>query len=156
MFSDEGVLSIPFRLAISVVVFSLAMPMCLSCIESGNIDLSRKAALEISQKVARVIETVSEGGIGEMRIVHIGDQISLLRQDVKIVIGDYPAGPNSALILCSDSKNWKRTVHLNLDRSITGVCSPELSPFVIARTSVSLTVSHQLVNNMNLLIVGVG
>ena len=154
MLSNDGVLSIPFRLGISIVVLSLVMPVCVSCMDSGNTELSRMAALEICKKLAYAMEIVSQGGIGEMRVVDISNRIGLLRPDVEITVGDYPAGPNSTMIICSDSKNWKRVLNLDIDRSIVGICSPTLSPLTVTRQSATITVSHKIIENLNLIIVG--
>jgi len=152
--SDEAVLSIPFRLAISIAVLSLVMPLCITCIETGNSELSRKAAFEICQRIGTEIEIVSIGGIGESRNLDISDRVGLLGSDIEIVVGDYPAGSNSSMISCSDSKGWKRAIRLDIGTAIIGVCSPALSPVTITRNSASICVSHTIIENMNLVIVG--
>lgn len=154
MLSDSGVLSIPFRLGISIIVLSLAMPICVNCMDSGSTELSRKAALEICQKLACTIEIVSRGGIGEMRIVDISERVGMLRPDVEISVGDFPSGHNSTMIFCSDSKNWRRGFHLDIGSSIDGVCSAGLSPVIITRMSTTVTISHQTIGALNLIIVG--
>ncbi|MEM2839135.1 MAG: hypothetical protein QXE18_03485 [Thermoplasmata archaeon] len=132
---------------------SLVMPLCIGCIETGNSELSRKAAFEICQGIGAEIEIVSTGGIGESRNLDISDRVALLCSDIEISVGDYPAGPNSSIISCSDSKGWKRVISLDISNAVMGICSPVLSPAKITRNSASICISHAVIENMNLIVV---
>lgn len=155
MLSNEAVLSIPFRLAISVVVLSLAMPICLNCMDTGEIELSRKAAFEICMRIKDGIELVATGGIGGSRVIELADKGALLRSGTEITVGDFPAGPNSSMIRCSDSGGWSRAIQINIDSGIAGVCSPILSPIKIDRHSRLILISHEIVDGLDLILVGV-
>jgi hypothetical protein len=141
--SEEGVLSLPFRLAISMLVVAIALPICMKSLTDGNAELSRNAAVDIAGDLAKTISEVSSRPIGESRILRIEEGLRLIGSGTSIEVGDFLGGRNFSAIRCSDATGWSKTLQIILPISIDGVCSPCYLPVVIGPDSSDITVAHR-------------
>jgi len=152
LLSDSGVMSIPFRLSISVIVLSLSVPICVNCIDSNNLQLSEKIAFSITQNLADTLAEISSKGFGESRIYDISRETKLLDPRVEIIVGDYPAGHFSSIIRCSGPGNWNRSVHIELGIGTVGISSADMSPFIVSKNTGRIRISHEFIDGMDLVI----
>jgi hypothetical protein len=141
--SDEGALSLPFRLAVSMLVVAIALPMCMRSLSDGKAELSRNAAIDIADDLANTISEVSSRPIGESRILRIGEDLRLLGSGASIEVGDFLGGRNFTVIRCSDSTGWTRVLQMDLPVGIDAVCSSCYLPFVMGSGSGDVTVAHR-------------
>lgn len=143
MISEEGVLSLPFRLAISMLVIAIAMPICMKSLADGGAEISRNAALDIAGDIARAISEVSSRPIGESRVLRIGEDIRLMNPGTSIEVGDFLGGRNFSVIRCSDSSGWSETQTMVLPIDIDGVCSPSYLPVKLSSGCGDIAVAHR-------------
>ncbi|MDH4122719.1 MAG: hypothetical protein OEV21_01330 [Thermoplasmata archaeon] len=144
MFSDQAVISIPYRLAISGLIISLTIPICLQSIAQIDAEMSRLIAQEIASDVKKAIETASYRYPGESRLLSIGSRLNLLNIGLKIIIGDRPGGENSHIITCRDGTGWQSTALVELGGSVAGICSPHYSSVILEKGSRDVLVEHSL------------
>lgn len=143
MIPDEGVLSLPLRLAVSMLVVAIALPLCMKSIADGSVELSRNAAVDIADDLAKTISEVSSRPIGESRFLRIEENLRLLGPGASIEVGDFLGGRNFSTIRCSDSTGWCKVLHVELPICIDAVCSACYLPVVIGAGSGDVTVAHR-------------
>jgi hypothetical protein len=141
--SEEGVLSLPFRLAISMLVVAIALPICMKSLTDGNVELSRNAAVNIADDLAKTISEVSSRPIGESRVLRIEENLRLIDPWTSIEVGDFLGGRNFSAIRCSDAAGWTKTLQITLPINIDGVCSSHYLPVVIDSSSRDIAVAHR-------------
>jgi len=129
--SSGGITSIPFRLAISVIILSLVMPICAECLVNGTHEISRMAAISISEDISRAAVELANGRLGESRSIGISDRVDLLDFHTTIRVGDNPAGRYGTTIICSDKTGWTFTITMRVEDELECVCSDELNTFEI-------------------------
>jgi hypothetical protein len=140
--SKEGVLSLPLRLAVSMLVVSLALPICIQSISDGRRELSRTSCMELSEEIARMAEEVSSKPVGESRIIEL-DVIEWTEgKSIRITVGCILGENNFSVIRCTDDAGWSRLVQVDLSPSIVGLCSFDLRPFTISGQLGDLVISH--------------
>lgn len=142
MDSEDGVMSLPFRLAISMLVVAIALPMCMQSLSDSGREVSRRAAVEAAREIAQVAEQISSRPVGESRVLWPGDDLSSVGPDISIVIGSLLGEASFAVIHCTDSTGWNVTVPVNLSPQIVGFCSFDLMPMTIGCDSGNLLISH--------------
>lgn len=135
-------LSLPFRIVISMLVVSLAIPMCVQSITDGNQDISRKVAVEIAQEISNTAREISFRPVGESRLISLGDYLSQLDSSISVVIGSLLGEDNFSFIRCSDGRGWSRIVLVDLPPLVRGFCSADSSPLTIGKDSGDLLISH--------------
>lgn len=143
MVSDEGVLSLPFRLAISMLVVAIALPICVKSLTDGNAELSRDAAVDIAGDLAKTISEVSSRPVGESRALKIRENLRLLEPGTSIEVGDFLGGRNFSFIKCSDASGWSRISQIALPIKIDGVCSSDYLPVIIGPDSGDFAIVHR-------------
>lgn len=143
MISEEGVLSLPFRLAISMLVVAIALPICMKSLSDGNAELSRNVAVDIADDLAEVISEVSSRPFDESRLLRIGESLTSMSPGTSIQVGDFLGGRNFSAIRCSDATGWSRVVQIVLPINIDGVCSSCYLPVSIGPCSGDFTVAHR-------------
>jgi hypothetical protein len=141
--SEEGVLSLPFRLAISMLVVAIALPICMKSLTDGNTDLSRNAAVDIAGDLAKAISEVSSRPIGESRVLRVEESLRSVGPGTSIEVGDFLGGRNFSVIRCSDASGWFVILQMILPVNIDGVCSSCYLPVVISPGSSDITVAHR-------------
>lgn len=152
MISEEAVLSLPFRLTISMLVVAIALPMCMKSLEDGGSELSRNAAVDIAGDLSRAISEVSSRPIGESRILRIEERLRLFDPGTSIEVGDFPGGRNFSTIRCSDTTGWFRILHIILPTDIDGVCSPYFVPVTIEPDFGDIAISHGGTQSENIIL----
>jgi len=140
---DEGVLSLPFRLAVSMLVVAIALPMCVRSLADGSAELSRNATVDIADGLAKTISEVSSRPIGESRFLRIEESLRLLDPGASIEVGDFLGGRNFSVIRCSDLTGWSKVLQMDLPVSIDAVCSSCYLPVVIGAGSGDITITHK-------------
>jgi len=140
--SEEGVMSLPLRLAVSMIVVSLALPLCLQSISDGGRELSRTAAMRVSEEISRAAGEVSSKPVGESRVIRTGEDIRALGQSVTIIVGRLLGEGGFDSIRCADSYGWTRLVRVDLSPEIVGFCSFDLQPVIIGAGSGDILISH--------------
>ena len=143
MISEEGVLSLPFRLAVSMLVVAIALPICMKSLTDGNAELSRNAAVDIADDLSKMISKVSSRPIGESRVLRIEENLRLIGPGTSIEVGDFLGGRNFSVIRCSDATGWSKILQIVLPISIDGVCSSCYLPVVIGPGSGDIAVAHR-------------
>ena len=143
LISEEGVLSLPFRLAISMLVVAIALPICMKSLTDGNAELSRNAAVDIADNLAKTISEMSSRPIGESRVLRIEEDLRLIGQGTSIEVGDFLGGRNFSAIHCSDATGWSKILQIVLPNDIDGVCSSCYLPVVIGPYSGDIAISHR-------------
>jgi hypothetical protein len=143
LISEEGVLSLPFRLAISMLVVAIALPICMKSLTDGNAELSRNAAVDIAEDLAKAISEVSSRPIGESRVLRIEEDLRLIGSGTSIEVGDFLGGRNFSAIRCSDAMGWSNILQIVLPNGIDGVCSPRYLPVLIGPCSGDIAISHR-------------
>jgi len=141
--SEEGVLSLPFRLAISMLVVAIALPICMKSLTDGNAELSRNAAVDIADDLAKVISEVSSRPFGESRVLRIEENLRSIGPGISIEVGDFLGGRNFSAIRCSDDTGWSKILQIALPNNIDGVCSSCYLPVVIDSGSGDIAVAHR-------------
>lgn len=140
---EEGVLSLPFRLGISMLVIAVAMPICLQSLADGRSELSRDAAVGIAARIADAVSEVAHRSIGESRVLRIGESLLDIGKGTSIVIGDLFGGKNYSLIRCSDDSGWSRIVPIDLPQDTDAVCSSLYLPLTLSSTPTDIEISHR-------------
>jgi len=148
----EGVLSLPFRLSITVIVIALVLPICIQCISSESEELSRRAAITIAERIAQTASELSNRPSCESRLMKIEKHLHMLTTKMYIVAGAMPGDQNSSLIRCYGNNGWKTTLHADLGLKIEGICSSNCSSFIITRNSGDLVMSRIQTERWDLLI----
>lgn len=143
MISEEGVLSLPFRLAISMLVVAIALPICMKSFTDGNAELSRNAAVDIANDIAKAISEVSSRPFGESRVLRIEENLRSIGQGTSIEVGDFLGGRNFSAIRCSDATGWSKILRIVLPINIDGVCSSSYLPVIIGPGSGDIAVAHR-------------
>jgi len=135
-------LSLPFRIAVSMLVVSLAIPLCVQSLCDGNMEVSRRVATEIAQEISNTARELSLRPVGESRLMSIGDCLSQLDPGMSVVVGSLLGEDNYSIIRCSDGRGWSRVVSVDLSPLVKGFCSPGSIPLTIGRDSGDLLISH--------------
>lgn len=143
MRSEEGVLSLPLRLAVSMLVVSLALPLCLQSLSDGGRELARAAAVRISEEISKVAEEVSYRPLGESRVLRIAEEMRTLGKSISIVAGNLLGEENYSSVICSDPSGWQHIAPVDLPPVIVGFCSFEMQLFEIGAVPGDILISHR-------------
>jgi hypothetical protein len=135
-------LSLPFRIAVSMLVVSLAIPICVQSLCDGDLDISRKVATQIAQEISNTAREISLRPVGESRLMSLGDYLSQLDPGISLVIGSLLGEGNYSIIRCSDGRGWSRIVPVDLPPLVKGFCSSDSAALTIGRDSGNLLISH--------------
>jgi len=149
--SSDGALSIPFRLAISAVVLSMTMPICIDAIADEKDRLSENASIYIAEKIARTASDLSFRPVGESREIRIEKHLALVDSDILIIVGDIPGERNSSVVRCIGNDGWKRIISPRLGAGIQGICSRNGGSFIIHEGSHDLRMEHTYLNGKRVL-----
>jgi hypothetical protein len=141
--SEEGILSLPFRLAISMLVVAIALPICMKSLTDGKVELSRNAAVDIADHLSKLISEVSSRPFGESRVLRIAENLRSIDPGTSIEVGDFLGGRNFSAIRCSDATGWYKVLQITLPNNIDGVCSSFYLPVVIGPGSGDIAVAHR-------------
>lgn len=152
MNSDQGVVSLPFKLAISMLVISLAVPLCLQSLNDTNALLGRNAAVGIAERISRTVSELSMRPAGESRLLMIGDGLHGIGPGMSIVVGDVFDGENFSMIRCKDPSGWTKTIAIDLSPEIRGLCSGEFLPLSLDRYSGDILIAHKMMGSAHFIL----
>lgn len=142
MDSEEGVMSLPFRLAVSMLIVSLALPMCLQSLSDGERDVSHRLARQAAQEISRIAEELSSKPVGESRVFEVGDELSSMGTGISIVAGAFLGEESFSSIRCTDATGWAVVVPVQLSPRIAGFCSFDFMPLTIDHNTGDIIISH--------------
>ena len=142
MDSEEGVMSLPFRLAISMLIVSLALPICLQSISDGEREVSHRLARQAAQEISRIAEELSSKPVGESRMFEVSDDLRSMGSGISIVAGSLLGEDSFSSIRCTDATGWAVVVFVQLSPQIVGFCSFDLMPLTIDRNTGDILISH--------------
>ena len=123
----------PFKLAISAIIISLVLPICADCLSNGTHEISRMAAISISEDISNAVVELAKRTAGESRLLRISYDADLLDFHTKIRVGGDPAGRYAVTIICSDNSGWTFSVTPNIEGEVDCICSAGFKSFEISR-----------------------
>lgn len=139
---EDAVTSLPLRLAVSMLVVSIAVPICMQSLSDGEREISHRSAMEIAQEISGIAEELSSKPVGESRILHIGDDLRAIGPVVSILVGSLLGNESYASIQCIDASGWRMVIAVELSPVIVGLCSFDCMPLTIGCDSGNLLISH--------------
>lgn len=142
MDSEEGAMSLPFRLAVSMLVVSLALPICMQSISDGERAVSRRVALLTAQEISRLAEELSSRPVGESRVMEVADDLRSMDFSILIVAGSTLGEDNFPILCCSDGTGWSIVMQVYFPPTIIGFCSFDFMPCTIDCNTGDLVISH--------------
>jgi len=140
--SEDAVMSLPLRLAISMLVVSIALPLCLQSLSDGGRELSRRAAMETAEEISRIAEELSSKPVGESRVLPVAAELRSVGPAVSIIVGSLLGEEGFASIRCTDATGWEVVMSVDLSPEIVGFCSYDLMPLTIGCDSGDILISH--------------
>lgn len=142
MLSEEGVISLPLRLAVSMLIVSLALPVCIQSLSDGERELARDAAVRMSEEISRAAEEVSSKPVGESRLITFRDFADMGRYSISLTAGSFLGEEDFSRIRCDDATGWAILIQVDLSPIIVGFCSFDLRPFSLGACSGDILISH--------------